>query len=233
MVPLIRFLFGVCSDVNCKITTTHKTLLAISILIKVSLCCESPCALWAHHCEQNFSNNIHTDRPTVSLWCKVSYALSDVSFQQISSGNIHTDEISLSCVFRCASLWRVFWCVLWNHHCEKNSSGKFHIDKFSYWCALWYALSDGFYKQTLLAIFTLISFLVFVPSNMHCQMAFINKAFLAVFTLIRLLFGVCTHMCPSMTKIDFELWAKTWTKVKIFHFWYILPKYSSYQAQSQ
>ena len=33
-------------------------------------------------------------------------------------------------------------------------------------------------------------------------------------------------------KIDFELQAKIWAKVKIFHFWCILSKYSSYQTHS-
>ncbi len=33
-------------------------------------------------------------------------------------------------------------------------------------------------------------------------------------------------------KIDLELQAKIWTKVKIIHFWYILSKYWSYQKQS-
>ena len=33
-------------------------------------------------------------------------------------------------------------------------------------------------------------------------------------------------------QIDFELEAKIWAKVKIFHFWYILSKSSSYQKQS-
>ncbi len=34
------------------------------------------------------------------------------------------------------------------------------------------------------------------------------------------------------SKIDFELQAKIWIKIKIFHFWYILPKCSSYQTKS-
>ena len=34
-------------------------------------------------------------------------------------------------------------------------------------------------------------------------------------------------------KIDFELQAKIWAKVKIFHFWYIFSKSSSYQTLFQ